>query len=330
VGPKEFNVRSDLKYRGYNLPLPLEAAPQRFGEWSDAQLLREQDEVTPTIPLFHYTGREALEGILRNRYLWCFRHDEQDDEEEFQYSLGVARAELDRVTTHGEEFGKEFAACVTDLINQNVLTDRFNFYLFSVSQNRDSELQWKEYGHYSTGFSIGFAPKLFLPDKLTLSPVANENAHVGRVVYGDSKTSYRHRKVIERVAEITHQVAAKNRRLLRRESVHVDYINAMAKEYIARQLIWRCLTAKRSRWEHQSEVRFVVMNQPKNFDGLEKAHGGRRYITYALPLADPDSIAEIMIGSAAPGDAETWLQQLLNDLGYSGVPVTRSLKRTAA
>jgi hypothetical protein len=312
-------TRSDPKYRDYNLPLPLEVAPQRFGEWSDEQLLREQDDVTPTTPLFHYTGRDALEGILTNRHLWCFSHTQQDDKEEFEYSLGIARVELERVATHGEEFGKEFAVCVTDLINQNVLTSKFKFYLFSVSQKRDSELQWKQYGRDSTGFSIGFAPKLFLPD----------NAHVGRVVYGDSKTRYRHRKVIERAAEITHQVAAANRALLRRESLHVDYINAMAKEYIARQLIWRCLTAKRSCWEHQSEVRFVVMNLPKRFDGLEMSHGGRRYITYALPLADPGSVVEIIIGSAAPSDAEPWLAQLLNDLGYSGVPVTRSVKPPA-
>src|SRR5262249_22564061 len=151
----------------------------RFGEWSDAQLLREQGDVTPTTPLFHYTGRDALEGILRNQHLWCFSHAQQDDREEFQYSLRIARAELERVATHGEEFGKEFAICVLDLINQNVLTSKFKFYLFSVSQIRDSELQWRQYGHDSTGFSIGFAPKLFLPDKLTLSPIANENAHVG-------------------------------------------------------------------------------------------------------------------------------------------------------
>ncbi len=234
------------------------------------------------------------------------------------------------MATYGEEFGKHFAICVDDLIAKNDLTNVFNFYLFSVSQERDLELQWRQYGRDGTGFSIGFAPKLFFPDTPTLSPRANENAHVGRVVYGDSKTIYRHRKVIERAAEITHQVAAVNRGLLRRESVHVDYINAMAKEYISRQLIWRSLTAKRSCWEHQSEVRFVVMNQRKNFDGLEKTHDGRRYITYPLPLADPGSIAEIMNAPVAPCDAETWLRHLLDDLGHSGVPVTRSVKSLTA
>jgi hypothetical protein len=191
---------SDPKYSFYNLPPSLEVALQQFGEWSDAQLLREQDGVTPTTPLFHYTGRDALEGILKNRHLWCFSHAQQDDREEFQYSLGIALVELERIATHSEEFGKEFAICVADLIAKNDLTAVFNFYLFSVSQKRDSELQWRQYGGDGAGFSIGFAPKLFFPDTPTLSPRANENAYVGRVLYGDSKTGCRHREVIERAA----------------------------------------------------------------------------------------------------------------------------------
>ena len=313
----------DPKYSYYNLPASLEVALQRFGQWSDAQLKREQDSVTPTVPLYHYTGRDALEGILKNRHLRCFSHDQQDDKEEFEYSLALALAEIDRIAKHGDEFAREFVICVADLIARNELTRVFKFYLFSVSEKRDSETQWKQYGRDGTGFSIGFAPKIFAGDTLTLSPRANENAHVGRVVYGDSKTIYRHRKVIERAAEITHQIAAANRSLLRRESVHSDYINAMAKEYIARQMIWRSLTAKRRCWEYQSEVRFVCLNLREKFDGIEKTFGVRRYIEYPLP---PDSIAEIMIGSAAPKDAEADVARLLKDHGYSDVSVTRSLK----
>jgi hypothetical protein len=186
----------------------------------------------------------SLKGILKNQHLWCFSHVDQNDLEEFSYSLNVARRELKRVETCGEQFAQEFCICVADLIAKNDLTQVFNFYLFSVSQERDSASQWSEYGREGRGFSIGFAPKLFLPDQPTLSPLANENAHVGLVVYGDEKTTYRHRKVIDWAAEITHRVAAANRGLLQSEAMHVEYINAMAKEYIARQLVWRSITLK--------------------------------------------------------------------------------------
>ena len=318
---------SDPQYSFYKLPTSLEVALQRFGKWSDAQLLREQDDVTATGPLYHYTGWAGLEGIVSRRHLWLFSHDQQDDTEEFQYSLRIALAELSKIANHGDEFAREFAICVVDLIAKSILTSIFKFYLFSVSGKRDSDTQWKQYGRDGTGFSIGFLPMVFAPDTPTLSPRANENAHPGRVVYGDSKTIYRHRKVIKRAAEITHQVAAANRSLLRPNGTHGNYINAMAKEYIARQLVWRSVTAKRRCWEHQSEVRLVCLNLSKNFDGIEKTRGGLRYIEYPLP---PDFIAEVMIGSAAPKDAEANVERLLKDCGYSGVPVTRSLKAPAA
>jgi hypothetical protein len=288
-------------------------------------LLHEQNAVTPAAPLFHYTGREGLLGVLENQHLWCFSHADQNDVDEFSYSLSIADTELKRVAKHGEQFAKEFCVCVADLIARNDLTKVFNFYLFSVSQNRDSASQWSRYGRDGAGFSIGFAPKLFLPDQPTLSPRANENAHVGLVVYGEEKTTYRHRKVITRAAEITQRVAGVNQGLLRPEAVHVEYINAMAKEYIARQLVWRSITSKRSRWEGESEVRFVILNQAKNFGGLTKTHSdGRRYIKYALPLREPESIAEIMVGRAAPNDAEDSVRVLLRNLGYPEIKVTRS------
>ena len=319
------HISTDPKYREYKLPAPLEGALRQFGEWSDTQLLHEQNFVIPAAPLYHYTGRESVKGILKNQHLWCFSHSDQNDKEEFSYSLNVARKELKRVTTCGEQFAKEFCICVTDLITKNDLTKIFNLYLFSVSRNRDSASQWSRYGRDGTGFAIGFAPKLFLPDEPTLSPQANENAHVGLVVYGDEKTTYRHRKVIERAAEFTQRVAAVNRGLLRSEDTHVEYINAMAKEYIARQLVWRSITSKRNCWASESEVRFVILNQAKNFGGLTKTHtDGRRYTTYASPLRDAGSIAEIMVGRAAPSDTEDWVRKLLLDLGYPAIKITRS------
>jgi hypothetical protein len=317
----------DPQYSFYKLPAALEVALQRFGEWSDVQLKREQDDVRPKKPLYHYTRWAGLEGILSNRHLRFFSHDQQDDTEEFQYSLGIALAELEQVAKHGDEFAREFALCAADLIAKNELTRVFKFYLFSVSEKRDSETLWKQYGNDATGFSIGFVPRVFAPDTPTLSPRANENAHPGRVVYGDSKTIYRHHKVIERAAKITHQIAAANRSLLVPQSVHSDYVNAMAKEYIARQMIWRSLTAKRRCWEHQLEIRLVCLNLREKFDGIEKMFGLKRYIEYPLPS---DSFAEILIGSAAPKNAEADVARLVKDYGYSGVSVTRSLKAAAA
>jgi Protein of unknown function (DUF2971) len=319
------NCSSDPKYRAYQLPASLEVALRKFGEWSDAQLKIEETSFQPISPLFHYTSRDNFENILRSQTLWCFAHSDQNDKEEFEYSLNLARKELERVVQTADQFAKELFICVEDLVAKNDLTKVFNYFLFSVSQHRDSKPQWERYGHKSTGVSIGFAPKLFIADRQTLSPKANENAHVGLVIYGDTKTIYRHRKVIDRAADITNRVGQANKELLRRDSVHSDYINAMAKEYIARQLVWRSITSKRESWEVESEARYVVMNQAKNFSGIVNTHSdGRRYITYALPLIG--NVAEIMVGSAAPRGEEDWIRNFLRDLGYPAVAVMRSSK----
>jgi hypothetical protein len=321
------SLSSDPKYRDYKLPPLLEAALKRFGNWSDDQLRIEEASFRPTAPLFHYTSVDNAQKILRSQSLWCFAHSDQNDKEEFEYSLSLARNELERVARIAGQYAKDFCICVEDLISRNDLTKVFNYFLFSVSQHRDSESQWIEYGRQKTGAAIGFAPGMFIADRLTLSPNANENAHVGVVTYGYKKTIYRHRKVIERAADLTDRVGQANKELLRPDSMHSDYINAMAKEYIARQLIWRSITSKRDDpWEVESEVRYVVMNQAKNFDGgIAKTHtDGRRYIVHAIPLIG--NVDEIMVGSAAPDGEEDRLRELLRGLGYAAIPVTRSLK----
>jgi hypothetical protein len=90
---------SGPRYSFYKLPPSLEVALQRFGTWSDAQLLREQEDATATVPLYHYTGWVGLGGIVSSRHLRFFSHDQQDDTEEFQYSLMIALAERERTKT---------------------------------------------------------------------------------------------------------------------------------------------------------------------------------------------------------------------------------------
>jgi hypothetical protein len=54
-----------------DLPPALIAAAEEFKAWSDAYLLVEQRESTPTKPLYHYTDETALHSILRTQRLWC-------------------------------------------------------------------------------------------------------------------------------------------------------------------------------------------------------------------------------------------------------------------
>jgi hypothetical protein len=308
----------------HGLPPQLLAAVRKFDVWSKRQLLAEQNAATPTVPLYHYTGEEALVGILRHEKLWCFSHLHQSDKKEFEYSLARALNVIRQVGNSDDFWTKHFCGCLEDMLVTNGLASPFDFYLFSLSRHRDDPGQWREYGRNGQGFAIGVAPVLLQPDKDTLSAQANENLHIGRVIYGDRETNARHRIVIRKAAAITSQGARGNRKWI--DLVRpVTYLAAMAREVLASQLIWNCLTAKESKFSNEREVRGIVMGVREQFDAHRKLLGTRSYIEVPLPLRTPGGIAEIIVGPDAPADAEGKVRTLLKAEGYAdAIPVIRS------
>lgn len=314
---------TDDEYR-HALPPQLMAAVEKFDAWSKKELLEEQGAATPIEPLYHYTGEEALVGILRHEKLWCFSHLHQSDPKEFEYSLAGALDIIRQVGRSGDFWTRHFCGCLEDMLVTNGLASPFDFYLFSLSRHRDDAGQWREYGRAGQGFAIGVAPVLLQPDTDVLHAQANENLHIGRVIYGDRETNARHRRVIRKAAAITSQVARRNREWI--DMVRpVPYLAAMAREVMASQLVWNCLTAKESKFSNEREVRGIVMGVRERFDSHRKMLGARAYIEVPLPLRTPGGIAEILIGPRAPPDAEAKVRALLKSEGYAdAIPVIRS------
>jgi Protein of unknown function (DUF2971) len=307
-----------------HLPPELQAGLQKFVVWSNERLLRtEQYESTPTGPLYHYTDDVALRGILTNQHVWCFSHLHQRDKTEFAYSLEIAREVIRTVGWSDDGFKRAVCGLIEDMLEENSIEETFEFYLFSLTRHRDDHEHWLQYGKEGEGFAIGFAPPLLQPDKDVLSDKANENLHVGRIVYGDVKTRARHRLIIERAADITSEYGHANSKLGREQLA--PFIRAMADEVIASQLIWNCMTAKSATYENEREVRGVIMNVRANFDGIRKPLGGKFYVEHDLPLREPGSITEIIVGPLAPADAEETVRMMLGQLGYPHrITVTRS------
>ncbi len=316
----------DFKF--YRLPAELEAALLEFAQWSDAHLSAEETATTPTSPLYHYTRAPNLEKILESQRLWCFSHADQSDKKEFSYSLQLAMSELDRIERSGVPFADEFARCTRDLIQRHDLTKVFSFYLFSLSESRDLESQWDKYAEKGTGYQLGFAPRLFLPTE-PLSPHAERNAHVGKLIYGNAESSLAHREVLDKAAEIVSRIGmAHAGAIFASKRVHGDYINGMAKEVIARQLIWRSVVSKRECFRPEAERRFVIMNLQSRLVGkAQTLADGRSYVPYCIPLAEPGNLVEVLIGPNAAADAKDYVVKLLDRLGYKGAAVSRSTKR---
>jgi hypothetical protein len=156
------------------------------------------------------------------------------------------------------------------------------------------------------------------------SSAIEARSSVGRVIYGDGETTARHRRVIKKAAAITSLVAGQNPEWLRMIRP-VPYLAAMARETIASQIVWNCLTAKEDRFSKEREVRGIIMGVRQNFDAHRKTLGTRAYVETPMMLKLPGSIAEILVGPLAPPEAEATLAALLKAEGYTyDIPILRS------
>lgn len=307
-----------------DLPPALLEAPRRYEAWARRQLLAEQVASTPTGPLYHYTREGSFRGILSGEKFWCFSHEHQSDPNEFEYSLRLARETIREVGKSKDFLTQHFCACLDDLLETNKLSGPFEFYLASFSRHRDHGPQWKLYGDGGRGFAIGLGPSLFRPEIDTLFPEANKNLHVGRVIYGDEATRRRHRKVVARAASITSLVGKATIGLVR-SAGPARYLVTMAREVLAQQLVWNCLTAKEEHFSDEREVRGIIMNVKANFDPYRKVFDKRNYVEHKLDLRAQGAIAEVLVGPLAAAGVEDELREFLRDQGYPlGIPVLRS------
>jgi hypothetical protein len=306
-----------------HLPSELKAAPDEFVQWAQAQLQAEEIANTPTVPLYHYTRQAGFEGILTNQTFRCFSYRHQSDPTEFAYSLEIARKLIKETGAVADWFKKHLCGCLDDLLESNDVADSFEFYLFSLSKHRDHARQWQEFGDGGAGIAIGFSPILFQPTETELHDLANENVHVGTIIYGDSLTARRHRVAIECAAEITSRIGQAHLASVKAVGP-VAYLRAMADELLARQLIWNCLTSKHSKYQSEQEVRCIIMNLPSKFDGLRAFCGERPYVDTPMPLR-AEGISEILVGPNAPHGKEGEVRQCLAAWGYPDtIPVSRS------
>lgn len=307
-----------------SLPETLKSAFAEFEAWLQRELLADQARSVPVSPLYHYTDEMALHGILEKQQLWCFLHSDQSDPTEVSYSMEIARRVIREEAGRGSPPVESLLTGLDGLLESNPLGETFDFYFFSLSGHRDDPGQWQEYGRRGTGFSIGFAPALFRPDRSTLLPRATENVFVSRVIYGRDATRTRHRRGVRKLAEIVGRIADSHRELVRGRTLQT-WLDAMNKLLVADLLIWNCLTAKANRYRHEQETRYIILGVRPIFNDWRRIFGRRSYVETSLPLTECGNVVEILVGPYAVANAEEDVRVILRDHGYSdSIPVTRS------
>ena len=128
----------------------------------------------------------------------------------------------------------------------------------------------------------------------------------------------RHEACLEEAAAIFLAAANANANLLTDKTVGIPFMDQFVREII-----------KHPAYEHEQEVRLVMMGTPAavtpfvttRFRGSEIVP----YIAQRMPLRVQHKIAEIVVGPAAPPDAERTVRTMLRSIGIDwDFPISRS------
>lgn len=118
----------------------------------------------PDIPLYHYTGIEALLGMASNRELWVGNIHYMNDSEELTHAVDMLQDHLSfRITECDVKDGRRsmFLRAFSRWVeNESWEPQRHNLYIFSLSEQPSLLSQWRSYTPHGKGVSIGFSPAL--------------------------------------------------------------------------------------------------------------------------------------------------------------------------
>jgi hypothetical protein len=112
------------------------AALRRHDRAARARVLRAQRRDAITAPLYHYTDRGGLAGIITAQIVWFTHYHNLNDDREIKFGMSVANSVLSEI---GDRLPKARIFCdlVADLFSAENLDSVFDFYIASFSRRRD-------------------------------------------------------------------------------------------------------------------------------------------------------------------------------------------------
>ncbi len=312
---------------GVSLPAILQSAVAKYDAWSHQHLLDEQAKEVVETPLYQYTNAGGLNGIFESRQMWFTDYRFLNDPSEFGHGMTVAKDMLRDAKVGADRRAGLFLDCLKDLFSQDNVDATLAFFVASFSRARDDLGQWRSYADNGRGFAIGFAPKMFrIQDAPNPSP--DENAYLGPIIYKVSDVRSRHRLAIDKATDVFLTAAETEASLIRDAAIGRPFMLELAKHVIAAPLIWNALTSKHPAYEHEQEVRLVMAGTSDKLAPFVKTRVRGSdlvpYIPHPWDVSEPGAIVEILVGPAAPLDAEEALKALLGGYGITGIRIERS------
>jgi hypothetical protein len=318
---------SEATRRDASLPAPLQAAIDRFKAWVVEYLKGEEGENKIDVPLYHYTDGRGLKGIFESGRIWFTDYRHLNDPSEVLQGIDTAHYVALHLQRSADGRARLFLDTFIDMFRHKNIEATLQFYIASFSRARNDLAQWRAYADNGQGFAIGFSPHMFsLVENL---PTDRPPEFVGAVRYTLEDVFTRYQPPILEAAAIFLDTVVGNDDLVRDRTIGKSFMEELARELIASPIIWRSLTTKHPAYEHEREVRLVIMGTPARLSPYvtTRLRGGEivPFIPQPMAVRERDNIVEIVVGPAAPVDTERTLRTFLNSLGIDpDIHISRS------
>jgi len=297
------------------LPMPLQEAIDKFVAWGVQRMQTEQDDTKITAPLYHYTDGRGLKGMLESGHVWFTDYRHMNDPSELTHGMDIACDVAQQLSTGADASVRSFLELFAGLFRHHNFAGRLEFYIASFSRARDDLGQWRAYADNGRGFAVGFAPRLF--DIVKPRP-GRLSEFLGPVRYKVDEVQARHEEALGEAVEIFSDAVDANAGLVGNKAILDQFIDEFVREIIAQPLIWNCLTSKHPAYEHEQELRLMIMGAQKALAPhvTTRLRGSEivPYIDHQMSLRKPHNIAEIVLGPAAHADAERTVRTMLRSL----------------
>jgi Protein of unknown function (DUF2971) len=311
------------------IPNELQTVIDEFNRLSDEHATSEQQTgITINEPLYHYTDGRGLKGIVESEAIWFTDYRHLNDPSELIHGIGIAK-DVCRILENGaDERVGLFLQMLMEMFSHKKLSN-FECFIASFSLERNDLGQWRSYSDNGRGYALGLAPRIFkIHDQDDRRP--DENVFVAPVLYKTDEAYARYQKAIERATNTVLRAVNANAHLVQDRTIGIPFFEQIATEVMAWPLIWYSLTSKHPAYEHEREVRLIILGHYDKLKPFIKTRlRGNEIVPYIeRPLPVRSSIVEIIAGPAAPLDAERTVRTLLNStrvdanvsIGRSDIP----------
>ena len=150
----------------------------------------------------------------------------------------------------------------------------------------------------------------------------------GSILHDLEEVRSRHRLTIDKAADIFLNTVVAQTSVMADKATGIAFIQEFLRHLIASPLIWNALTSKHPAYEHEQEVRLVMVGiQDKLKPFIETRSRGSEiipYIPHPWNVREPGAIVKILVGPAAAPETEDAARTMLAIFGVNDIVIKRS------